>query len=190
MSFDTGSGGYTPPAPKKALSPWAWVGIGCGTLTVLGLGGCIVGGVMLKNAVESASKNATPEQTMAELKKSQIPIYEGAEFEPKVTKATSVASGAMAMISGGKIKMYVAAFNVPDPAPKVQAFYETKLGALGFSPMKEEFKNPGGRSVQQKQYSKGDEAVIVQTQAPVKPGSDGCVLALIKMTGVRKSKLQ
>ena len=190
MSFDTGSGGYTPPAPKKALSPWAWVGIGCGTLTVLGLGGCIAAAVMVKNAVESASKNASPEQTMAELKKSQIPIYEGAQFDPQVTKATSVASGFMTMVSGGKLKMYVAAFNVPDPAPKVQAFYSEKLDKLGYTTMKQEVKNPAGRNIEQHQYSKGDDAVIVQTQAPTKPGSDGCVLALIKMTGVRKSKLQ
>ena len=186
MSFDSGPGGYTPPAPKKALSPWAWVGIGCGTLTVLAMGGCIAAGVMFKNAME---KTASPEQVMAELQSAEVPIYPNATFDENATKAAGAAGGMMGMFSGGKIKMHMGAFTVADPAPKVQTFYQDKLGPIGYSPMNQEMKNPAGRGVEQRQYKKGDVMVMVQTQNPP-PGKTGCVLILSKITGLGKDKLK
>jgi hypothetical protein len=187
MSFDSGPGGYAPPAPKKALSPWAWVGIGCGTLTVLGLGGCIAMGVMFKNAIDKAP---TPEVVMAELEKAEVPIYPGATFDVDQTKmASGTAGGMIGLFSGGKIKMHMGAFSVADPASKVQEFYQDKLGPIGYSTMNQEFKNPAGRNMEQRQYKKDGVMVMVQTQNPAR-GKTGCVLILSKVTGLPKEKLK
>lgn len=186
MSFDSGSGGYAPPAPKKALSPWAWVGIGCGTITLLGFGGCIAMGVMFKNAME---KTASPEEVMSELKSAEVPIYPGAIFDEKATKAAGAAGGMMGMFSGGKIKMHMGAFSAADPASKVQEFYQDKLGPIGYSTMNQEVKNPAGRNMEQRQYKKDGVMVMVQTQNPA-PGKTGCILILSKVTGLGKDKLK
>jgi hypothetical protein len=53
----------SPQAPKKGLSPLAWVGIGCAVLFVLGLlvlGGIVgVGGYFAKKAAAKFEKNPT-----------------------------------------------------------------------------------------------------------------------------------
>ena len=59
----------SPQAPKKGLSPLAWVGIGCAVLFVVGLlvlGGVVgVGGYFAKKVIDKAQKN--PTLTAAEL---------------------------------------------------------------------------------------------------------------------------
>ena len=180
MSFDTGPGGYTPPPPKKGLSPWAWVGIGCGTLTLLGFGGCAVMAVMFKNAMNSA---ADPAASLADIEKAGIPFYPGSERDDKATKAAGGAMGVMGAMTGGKMKMSMVALTAPDAPDTVLSWYKVKLAAAGYSQEKGENKNPMGRNIQQVQFRKGDVAAIVQTQNPP-AGKSGCVLILTKITGM------
>jgi hypothetical protein len=173
MSFDSGPGAYAPPSPKKGLSPWAWVGIGCGTITLLGIGTCTVGGAFLARSITDA---ASPEESMKAIQAAQIPIYPGSEMDAPTTKVAGGTINLMARLMGKGVKMNMVAFRCPDVASTVHPWYAQKTAAMGF--MKQtngEQSGTMGRNMEQHMYVKGKDMIMVQTQDP-EGGKKGCIL--------------
>ncbi len=181
MSFNSSSDTYTPPPPKRGMSPWAWVGIGCGTFLLLGFVGCGIIGYKFTQALNNAM---SPEESVKAIEAAQIPLYPGATLDPAATKAAGGVMGLMGGLSGGKMKMAMAAFRCPDGSDKVMSFYNQKLIAAGYTERVSP-SSPNIRNARQIQFTRGDAMAMVQTQAP--EGNDkGCVLVLAHMTGLPK----
>jgi hypothetical protein len=181
MSFNASSDTYTPPPPKRGMSPWAWVGIGCGSFLLLGFVGCGIAGYKLTQAMNNAM---SPEESEKAIVVAGIPLYPGATIDPAATKAAGGVMSLMGGMTGGKMKMAMAAYRCPDESDKVISFYNQKLIAAGYSERVSP-SPPNVRSARQVQFTKGDAMAMVQTQAP--EGNDkGCVLVLAHMTGLPK----
>jgi hypothetical protein len=178
MSFDTGPGAYTPPPPKKGLSPWAWVGIGCGTITLLGFGGCAFLGFKLTQAINNAM---SPEESVKAIQAAQIPEYPGAVMDPQATKGAGAMMRLMGGVTGGKVKMAMAAYRCPDEPAKVMEWYKVKLAATGYVPGPRESRTIA--AAQLEQFIRGDEMAMVQTQNG-EGMSKGCVLILAHIKGM------
>lgn len=183
MSFDSGPGAYAPPPPKRGLSPWAWVGIGCASVTLLGVGGCVILGFQFARAFNNAT---SPEESRDKLKAANIPIYPGAQINAAATRAAGGVMNIMGGMMGKGTSISMVAFECPDPATKVHSWYVQQTSALGFAEQtRGDRGNPAGRNVSQHMYVKGDDMIMVQTQDP-ESGKQGCVLVLAHFKGLNK----
>jgi hypothetical protein len=153
MSFDV-KGPYTPPvAPKKAMSPWAIAGLGCGALTLLGFGGCVTIGLVAKNRVEAAMKE--PIDKSATLRAlGDVPIYKDAQFDETITKIGKATMGLLSSMIPAK-SITFAGFRTSGSPAEVNLFYEKTLIEQGYS-AKGESGQPGATM-----YQKGDEGVQI-----------------------------
>lgn len=185
MSFDSGPGGYTPPPPKRGLSPWAWVGIGCGTITLLGVGGCVVIGFKFAKAFNSAT---SPEDSRKKLEAAQVPIYPNAQINEPATRGAGGFINLMGGMMGKGTSVSMVAFDSPDAGPKIQDWYVQKTTALGFSKRSDgERTSSAGRNSVQHMYGKGDEVIMVQTQDST-TNKQGSLLILAHFKGLDKNK--
>lgn len=178
MSFP--SGAYTPPPlPRRGLSPWAYVGIGCGVLTLIGFGGCAYVAVSITQAMnQPLDKKAA----LAEL--DDIPLYPGVQLDETTTKATRTSVGFFRFATQGR--MAIVAFRSPDAPGKVLNWYAEKMPASGYSQGPSGHTEITGRSqAEQVRYLKNDIDVIVQAQ-PSPEGGSGTMLILMRMRGGRR----
>lgn len=172
MSFNNppgASGGmYVPPPPppvpvQRARSPWLYVGLGCGLLTLLIVGGCIAAATLaVRRATEENKKPVTQQQVVADLK--PIPIYPGS----KVDLETSRALRAGASVVNVFVKTKAGAFRVPASSAKVIAWYETKMSGDGWRSVAAAPRGFGGstmraKNMTQRQFLKNDKQVLVQS---------------------------
>ena len=160
------TGGYyaPPPPPKRKMSPWAWVGIGCGLFTLLGLGGCFALFNVIRNSIQQDLKQpTTPQAVAASL---GVPIYPGANLNTEMTRIMRATFGVANKVSFGKVKISCGVYGVPGIAPgKLAAWYATKLKAAGWKTMPRPpagFNNRQQGITEQSQYAKGDQQVVVQ----------------------------
>lgn len=187
---------YIPPEPaapaRRGLSPWAWVGIGCGLLALLSFGGCaaliFVGGRQITSAVEQAQNAPLTEQQVINAVK-PIPIYPGAQVDIAASKTVraifQVTSGFTGALTGGKMKMAAGAFDVSAPPDKVIAWYDQKFEGWRRNDPKNQ-RNLGGKDVSitdMRGYAKGDQQVQVHV-GPKKGDTKKSGLMLILLTGV------
>ena len=161
------TGGYyaPPPPPKRKMSPWAWVGIGCGLFTLLGLGGCFALFTVAKGRIETAMKQPITEQEVA-ASLGGVPIYPGSQLDKDMTRVIRATFGLVGGLSGGKVTFNSGVYRVPAIAPdKLAAWYATKLKAAGWKTMPRPpagFNNRQQGITEQSQYAKGDQQVVVQ----------------------------
>lgn len=99
---------------KKGLSPFAWVGIGCGGVAVLGLIAVVAGGMFVSNKVKEglADANGNPERFAAEMIVKFNPEMEMVETNDeegtmsiKMTKTGEVHTFSYADVAEGKFSM-------------------------------------------------------------------------------------
>ena len=176
MSFDLGKDApfNPPPPPKKRLSPWAMVGIGCSVLlvgSVVGIGGCIA--VMTKSIQDDMKKPINKQQILQDL--ADTPLYPKIQFDEQVTKAGGAAMKMFSFAIPAK-KTVVAGFRTENSAPEVYAWYDEKMAAVGFTKER-------GQDSKQQIYRRGVEMVLVQVR---KDRGDWTGLILMRFYGVKK----
>ncbi len=154
-----------PPPPKRKMSPWAWVGIGCGLFTLLSLGGCFALFSVARNRFQTAMKQPITEQGVA-ASLGGVPIYPGARLDMDMTRVIRATFGIVGGLSGGKVTFNCGVYRVPAIAPeKLAAWYAAKLKAAGWKTMPRPpagFNNQRQGITEQSQYAKGDQQVVVQ----------------------------
>ena len=168
---------------RKALSPWAWAGIGCGSLILVGLGGCVAVGLLVKRAVDTP---VDPVKNLAAIRSANVPIYPGATLNPALSRINGKAFSTISLISGGSAKVAAVSLDAPAPALDVRRWYGEKLPALGYKEEESQENAAVGSRVDQVQWSRGDERLFVQYMAQPEPGKKGSVLTLARIIGLPK----
>jgi hypothetical protein len=178
-----------PAAPKKAKSPWLYVGLGCLGLFVLTFGGCAVFVMSAKNKIEAEMKKPLDKEALKQ-EMGDIPVYPNATLDEKVTKATRAGVGIMSFALQGK-KMSMAAYSIKEPIADALAWYDQKMPEAGYAPAKKtadmkkfQFGPRGGES---HIFVKDREMVQVQSQ---EGKSEKNVLIVMRMTGFTKEELK
>ena len=153
-----------PPPPKRGLSPWAWVGIGCLTLTLLSFGGCVAFGLFAANRFQQAMKQPVNERdVVASL--GGVPVYPGSKLDVETTKAIRATFGLVGGVSGGRVRFDAGVFSAPAPPDKVIAWYDNKLKAGGWKSLPKPpsgFNSSQANISEQRQYGKGNKQFVVQ----------------------------
>lgn len=186
MSFRDGSAtpdAYSAPLPPRRRSPWLYVGLGCGLLTLLTVGGVIAASYMFVNKIKS--EIAKPIDKTAVIKSlGDLPVYPGAQFNENMTKAQRATFAAMAKVMP-TTSISAAAFETPDKSDKVFDWYDTKLTSLGYSSYDGgNMTGLGSDKYAQQQYKKGDDLALVQVQRhPQAEGKN--LLVLIRFVGFK-----
>lgn len=204
MSFDTGqAGAYVPPPPpaRARRSPWLYVGIGCGLLFLLVVGGCVAAlGIMGNRIQQEMKKPINKQEVLAALK--DAPIYPNAQFHEQATKGGRAGLSLMSRFLPAE-STAVAAFVTADDDDKVLSWYEKKLPTLGYQPATQGGNvnfNAGAAGAKQRQYKKGQDMLMVQVQPNRQRGdgssggdassgaggsSSGNVIVLMRFNGLR-----
>lgn len=167
----------------KSRSPWKSVGIGCGVLATLGLGGCVALVVLVKSAVDTP---IDPEKNLAALRAVKIPVYPGATLNSGLSKMNGKALSTMTALTGGKAKVTAAALDAPAPVLAVRRWYGEKLPALGFKEESSQESAAALGRVDQVQWGRGEEKLIVQYMASPEAGKTRSVVTLARVTGLPK----
>ena len=179
MSFE-GPSSAPPPAPRRALSPWAWVGIGCGGLTLLGFGGCGVLAWTVTNRVRTEmAKPFVESEALASI--GDIPRYPDAEIDETGSKAAR--GGLMAfgrMIPAERTG--VIALRTVDPDEKIATWYETQMKKLGYE--RQDMREESGRN-KQMSWKRGRAMAMVQIQHDRKKGEVEKLIVLMRFEGIR-----
>lgn len=181
MSINTPNAYSPPPPPRRGLSPWAWVGIGCAGVTVLGFGGCIAVAVTMKNRIESEMRQPfNPQQAVQAI--GDIPQYPNAQIDEVGSKAARAGLRAMSFAIPAKSSA-VLALRVEDPDEKIFKWYDTKMQDAGYKI--QNGRETTGRNVQH-QYRKDRDMVIVQVQRGQRSTGDGKLIVLMRFDGMKK----
>ena len=167
----------------KALSPWMSVGIGCGVLAALGAGGCVALGLLLKSAIDTP---IDPQKNLATLQALKIPVYPGATLNPGLSKMNGKALSTLTTLTGGKAKVTAAALDAPASVLAVRRWYGEKLPSLGFKEESSQENAAIGSRVDQVQWGRGEEKLLVQYAASPEAGKTGSVVTLARVTGLPK----
>lgn len=176
MSFDLGKDApfSPPPPPKKRLSPWAIVGIGCSVLlvgSVVGIGGCIV-----------AASNLMKEEMKKPVNKGEIltllgdtPLYPNVQFDENVTRAGRAGMQLVSRFTPAK-KMVMGGFRAQAEPTVIYDWYTKELATKGFNLEK-------GQSDRQYVYRRDDQMIMVQAHHDK---GEWTSIVLMRFTGVRK----
>ncbi len=128
---------YIPPPPppaRRGRSPWLWIGLGCGLLSLVVFAGCTmllyVGGKQIADEVQKAEKKPlTEKEVLLDLK--EIPIYPGSKVDLPLSKKMRGVSGGingiLGRIPGQNISFSIGAFTTPAVPEKVVKWYDTKF---------------------------------------------------------------
>jgi hypothetical protein len=177
MSFDV-KGPYTPPVvPKKAMSPWAIAGLGCGALTLLVFGGITVTIFAAKNKIEAAMKEPIDKNaTLRGL--GDVPIDKDAEFDETITKIGKAGIGMFSSMIPAKSVTF-AGFRTSGSPADVNLFYEKTLIEKGYS-AKGESGQPGATM-----YQKGDEGIQIIAQRSKKDEGPNQII-IVRFVGLKQ----
>jgi len=168
-----------PPMPRRSLSPWAWTGIGCAALSLLGFGGCAIFAARIASTVKAElAKPFNEAESLASIR--NIPRYPGAKIDPdgtRVSRGTMVSMRGMipAKTTG------VLAMRSEDPDRKILDWYDGQMTGLNYKI--ERARETAGRNAQHA-YRKADSLVIVQVQRD--SGEGDKMLVLMRFDGIRK----
>lgn len=168
---------------KKASSLWRSLGIGCGVLAVLGLGGCIGLAVLVKGAIDTP---IDPQKNLAILTAAKIPVYPGAKLDARFSQINGKMFSTMTSFTGGKAKVATAALDVPAPALTVRRWYGEKLPPLGFKEETSQENVAVGTRVDQVQWSRGEEKLFIQYATSPDSPKTASVVTLARITGLPK----
>jgi len=177
MSFDLGKDASfnPPPPPKKRLSPWAVVGIGCSVLlvgSVVGIGGCVVAASNLMK--EEMKKPVNKAEILTQL--GDTPLYPNVQFDENVTRAGRAGMRLVERFNPAK-KMVMGGFRVQAQQPQdIYDWYTKKLATMGFALEK-------GQSNRQYVYRRDNEMILVQAH---NEKGEWTGIVLMRFTGVRK----
>jgi hypothetical protein len=146
----------SPSGPKKPQSPWVWVGLGCGTATLLSFGGCVAFlGLVGQRAAQEMKKPLDQKEVLTKL--GDTPIYQPSTFNETMTKGARFGSS----LFPGQM-MSAAAFYTGDEPNQIIDWYEQQLSAKGYQ------KLPGQPSLSSKstqvQFQKQSDSIIIQVQ--------------------------
>ena len=190
-----------PPAPaRRGRSPWVWVGLGCGLVSLLFIGGCLtvafVGGKRLVEQVEQSQNQPLTEQEVRRALEG-TPIYPDARVDIPMSKTlravASVTSGITGALTGGRGKMAAGAFRAPAPPPKVIAWYDQKFagwqrgnaGARMIDLGRQDNENRGVEMTERRQYTNAKNGQQVQVQVGRLRGDDqNSLVTLIVISGL------
>jgi hypothetical protein len=171
MSYrDPGDSYVPPPPPKPRRSPWMFVGIGCGVLTLLVVG--MFG--LLAYKINQEIKNSPFDLAANRRAMGDTPIYPGSELDEEMTRAQYVTLKMGGGIFGSlKADSIVTETRLTgEPIEDVQDYYwKVMIGRRYKSIPQPEIM--GARSVL---YRKGTDALLVQVQAVPKLGGNAIVL--------------
>lgn len=167
-----------PPAPRRGLSPWAWVGIGCASLTVLGFGGCVALFAVGANAVKrEMAKPFNQKEAVAAMK--DVPLYPKAQISDEESR-----KGRAGLVVFGRFlpadSSAVLALETDAPNDSIFTFYDEELTKRGYQ--KAEMKTQAGVNAQH-MYKRDHDAVMVQIQ-PV--GGSGKSIILMRFNGLKE----
>lgn len=178
---NNGPGSYSPPpAPRRGLSPWAWVGIGCAGLTVLGFGGCITAGVVFTNKIKSEMNKPFNAQEAVQAM-ADIPLYPGGQVDEMGSKAARAGLQAMSFAIPAQ-RSSVLALRSDDPNEKIFKWYDGKMGELGYK--QQTVREETGNNMQH-QYLKDKNMAIVQVQRS-KGNDSPKLIVLMRFDGIKK----
>lgn len=161
---------YTPPPPPAPRrSPWLYVGVGCGLVTLLTVGAIIFASMAFVNNIKTAM-NQPINKAQVLLSLGDIPLYPGATFDEKITKAQRATFSMMQKVIPAD-SINTAAFSTSDSGDKIADWYDKKMEALGYTPSSGgNLTGMGSSSIVQQQYKKGQDLALVQVQR--NPGDD------------------
>jgi hypothetical protein len=168
-------------ADKKRRSPWMFVGLGCGTLTVLMI---VLSVVALKGLVNNMQQelNKPFDKKAAVAAMGGLPEYPGATLDEKQSKAQRTTAALLKRILGAK-EVSVLAYQTDDNEAKVMDWYTQKLEKAGYSEGSNVDLSKFGSGVRQGQFAKGDEMVMVQPQV-IREG-DPTSIVIFRCSGVK-----
>lgn len=167
-----------PPAPRRGLSPWAWVGIGCLSLTVLGFGGCIAAGAFFANQFKQEMNKPFNEEEARQLLK-DVPFYPESRVSDEMSRAGRAGLSIFSRMMPAQSSV-ILALETEAPTESIFNFYDEEMGKLGYQETK--IKTEAGVN-QQHQYQKDQDMVMVQVQ----PGKDGKkAIMLMRFNGIKK----
>jgi len=168
-----------PPAPRRSLSPWAWAGIGCAGISLLGFGGCAIFVANLTSTVKrEMSRPFVESEAIASI--GDIPRYPGATIDPDGSRVSRGTMSSMSRMIPAK-KTGVLAMRSEDPDRKILDWYDGQLTGLGYSI--ERARESMGRNAQHA-YKKADSLAIVQVQRD--SGEGDKLLVLMRFDGIKK----
>jgi hypothetical protein len=174
-----------PPPPAKRRSPWMFVGIGCGLLFLLVVGGIAVVSVTFVNKVKTAM-NAPFDKEAALKSLEDVPIYPGATVDEQTSKAQRAVFQIMEKVMPAE-SMTALAFVTEDDSDKIIDWYNKKLESLGYSQHESgSMSGAGSSTIAQQQYKKGKDVVMVQIQRNTRPKEEGTnFLILLRLKNIK-----
>ena len=187
--FGGPNGAYVPPPPPpRKKSPWLFVGLGCGLLALLSFGGCVLLlGSMGNNIAAEMKKPLDKKAVLAGM--GEIPQYPGSQLSEQMTKIqrATFSNPMMKLVTKGTTPE-VAAFETKDEGTKVLEWYGKKMDGLGYEPSTSiQMPDMGKGTMDQKQYRKGTDAVIIQTQPnPSDSNANKTVFVIIQMKNIKE----
>lgn len=170
-----------PPVPRRGLSPWAWVGIGCGGLTLLGFGGCAVLVWSVTNQVRTEmAKPFVESEAIASI--GDIPRYPDAKIDPMGSKAARGGLIALRRMIPAD-RQGVLALRTVDPDEKIVNWYETEMKKLGYQ--RREMREQSGRN-NQMAWRRDKAMAMVQIQHDRKQGEVEKLIVLMRFEGLKE----
>ncbi|MFY7951932.1 MAG: hypothetical protein ACOVT5_05450 [Armatimonadaceae bacterium] len=170
-----------PPVPRRGLSPWAWVGIGCGGLTLLGFGGCavLVWNVTSQVRTEMA-KPFVESEAIASI--GDIPLYPDAKIDAMGTKAARGGLIALRRMIPAD-RQGVLALRTVDPDEKIVNWYQAELQKLGYK--KRDMQERSGRN-NQVAWVRDKAMAMVQIQHDRKKDEIEKLIILMRFEGLKE----
>ena len=170
-----------PPPPRRGRSPWAWVAMGCGGLTLLGFGGCAVFVWSVTNQVrQEMAKPFVEAEAIASI--GDIPRYPGATIDPEASKAARGGLLAMRRMIPAN-RQGVLALRSTDPDEKIMGWYEQQMTKNGYK--RREMREQSGRNTQV-MWRREKAMAMVQIQHDRKKADVEKMIILMRFDGVRE----
>lgn len=178
MSFNNAGYVPPPPAPRRARSPWMFVGIGCGTLALLFV---VTVAIVANKFVGTMREEMKKPLNITETKKAMgdVPEYQNATLDETMTKAQRATTSILKM-SLQASDVALLAYRTEDKPDRVIDWYADQMEKRGYK----EASNFNTAGVAQGQYRKGSEAVMVQCQ-PDKAHEGDAYIIVMHFTGVK-----
>jgi len=184
---NTPNNNYQPPLPtppKAGRSPFVYVAAGCGLLTLITMGGCIMLAVNVKNKmVQEQNKPLSVATVEQDLK--DIPKPKGAVVDIKQSKVYRATFKAGEAVGFGKVKTTAGVYTVKGEPEDIVAWYDkVMISKEGWevAPGKTSFQNQKTGVRTQRQYIKGKNQLMVMVGPATEEKKSSLILTKIDVT--------
>jgi hypothetical protein len=180
MSYNNPGGAYIPPPPAadRRRSPWLFVGIGCGALALLAV---VAMAIFIGNLSKNIQAEMKKPYDIAQVKRSlkDAPQYPNSQFDETMSKAVRAGMSTVARMMPAD-ETVVIAYKTTDAPDKVIGWYDDAMPKKGYT-ADTAGQMPGRAGVQQAQYKKGNDRVLVQAQSQ----EQGTIISVIRFNGFK-----